>query len=136
MAEYPNRMCSMSERISGSLKAIRENSVNIASLLVSKQSFYTIYAIALLVFLVVLFIRREHIRRNSDIAAVRNRKAGKVAGKRLREASACMKRGENDRFYEEVLKALWGYLSDKLSIPVSDLTRTNAVSALREKEYR
>jgi hypothetical protein len=44
-----------------------------------------------------------------------------------------MKRGENDRFHEEVLKALWGYLSDKLSIPVSDLTRTNAVSALREK---
>jgi len=104
-----------------------------SGLLVSKQSFYTIYAIALLVFLVVLFIRREHIRRNSDITAVRNRKAGKVAVKRLREASACMKRGENDRFFEEMLKALWGYLSDKLSIPVSDLTRTNAVIALQEK---
>ena len=44
-----------------------------------------------------------------------------------------MKRGENDKFHEEILKALWGYLSDKLSIPVSDLTRTNAVSALRER---
>jgi hypothetical protein len=104
-----------------------------ANLLVSKRSFYSIYAIALLVFFIVLFIRREHIRRNADISAVRNRKAGKVAVKRLREASGCMKRGENDRFFEEILKAIWGYLSDKLNIPGSDLTRTNAISALQEK---
>ena len=104
-----------------------------ASLLITKQSFYSFYAIALLTFLVVLFIRREHIRRNSDINVVRNRKAGKIAGRRLREASACMKREENDKFHEEILKALWGYLSDKLSIPVSDLTRTNAVTALQER---
>ena len=44
-----------------------------------------------------------------------------------------MKKGETDRFYEEILKAIWGYLSDKLSIPVSDLTRNNAVSALQEE---
>jgi hypothetical protein len=37
----------------------------------------------------------------------------------------------NDKFYEEILKALWGYLSDKLIIPVSDLTRTTAIDALR-----
>jgi hypothetical protein len=104
-----------------------------ANLLVSKRSFYSLYAIALLAFLIVLFVRREHIRRNSDITAVRNRKAGKVAAKRLNEASICMKRGENDRFFEEILRAVWGYLSDKLNIPVSDLTRTNALSALHEK---
>jgi hypothetical protein len=38
-----------------------------------------------------------------------------------------------DKFYEEILKAIWGYLSDKLNIPVSDLTRNNAFSSLREK---
>ncbi|MCX6335171.1 MAG: BatD family protein [Bacteroidia bacterium] len=104
-----------------------------SNLIVSKRSFYSIYAIALLAFLGILFIRREHIRRNSDITAVKNRKAGKVAVKRLHEASACMKRGETDRFYEEILKALWGYLSDKLNIPVSDLTRSNAITALQDK---
>jgi hypothetical protein len=104
-----------------------------ASPLILKRSFFSFYAIALLAFLIVLFIRREHVRRNSDLTAVRNRKAGKVAGRRLREASICMKKGENDRFYEEILKAIWGYLSDKLSIPVSDLTRSNAVVSLREK---
>ena len=63
---------------------------------------------------------------------VRNRKAGKVAAKRLRSASICLKNEEIDEFYEEILKAIWGYLSDKLNIPVSDLTRSNAITALSE----
>ncbi len=102
-------------------------------LLVAKRSYYSMFAIAALAFLAVLFIRREHVRRNADISRVRNRKAGKVAGKRLRDASACLKNNQLDRFYEEILKALWGYLSDKLSIPVSDLTRSRITSSLSEK---
>lgn len=104
-----------------------------ANLLASKRSFYSVYAFALVLFLVVLFIRREHIRRNADLSVVRNRKAGKVAGKRLKEAEKCLKEKRTDKFYEEILKALWGYLSDKLNIPVSELTRSSAVNALTEK---
>ncbi len=100
--------------------------------ILGQRSFYSGYVIALLLFLSVLFIRREHVRRNSDLAAVRNRKAGKTAVKRLRQASVCLKNGETDRFYEEILKAIWGYLSHKLNINVSDLTRNNAVSILRD----
>jgi BatD DUF11 like domain len=99
----------------------------------SKRSFYSAYAFALILFLVVLFIRRENIRRNSDLSAVRNRKAGKVAGKRLKEAEKCLKEKKSDKFYEEILKALWGYLSDKLNIPVSELNRSSAVNALTDK---
>ena len=99
----------------------------------SKRSFYSFYAFALVLFLVILFIRREHIRRNSDISAVRNRKAGKVAGMRLKEAEKCIREKKPDKFYEEILKALWGYLSDKLNIPVSGLNRSSAVEALRQK---
>ncbi len=118
------------------IRFIRTNSGKLArsgSLLASKRSFYTVFAAALLVFFIVLFARREHVKRNADLSAVRNRKAGKIAGKRLREASQCIKHGEKDRFHEEILKALWGYLSDKLNIPVSDLTRNNAISSLKEK---
>ena len=97
------------------------------------QSFYVIYAFSLLAFLLVLFLRREHIRRNSDLSMVRNRKAGKVAIKRLHSASVCLKNDEIDQFYDEILKAIWGYLSDKLNIPVSDLTRTNAIAALQQQ---
>jgi len=104
-----------------------------ADVIITKREFYSIYAIAFLLFIGVLVARREHIRRNADITAVKNRRAGKIAGKRLREASACMKRDEMDRFYEEILKAIWGYLSDKLNIPVSDLTRNKALAVLKEK---
>lgn len=99
----------------------------------SRKIFYGIYAIAFILFLLVLFIRREHVRRNSDLTLVRNRKAGKVAAKRLRSAASCIKNNQIDKFYEEILKALWGYLSDKLNIPGAELTRTNAASALEAR---
>ncbi len=102
------------------------------NILFKKRSYYTSFLIALIVFLAILVGRREHIRRNSDISMVRNRKAAKVAGRRLKEASACLNNGITDRFYDEILKAIWGYLSDKLGIPPSDLTRQNAISALNE----
>jgi BatD DUF11 like domain len=97
----------------------------------SKRSFYSAYIFALALFIGVLIVRREHIRRNADLTSVRNRKAAKVAGKRLKVAGLFLKNGPADKFYEEILKAIWGYLSDKLNIPVSDLTRVNAVDALR-----
>lgn len=102
------------------------------NIIISGRVFYSTYAFSFLAFLLVLFLRREHIRRNSDISLVRNRKAGKVAIKRLHNASVCLKNEQIDTFYEEILKAIWGYLSDKLSIPVSDLTRQNAFVSLQE----
>lgn len=99
----------------------------------SKRSFYSAYVFSLFAFLIVLFLRREHIKRNSDLSLVRNRKAGKVAVKRLHAASVCLNNQQIDKFYEEILKAIWGYLSDKLNIPVSELTRTNAISSLMER---
>jgi len=103
------------------------------NILLSKRSFYSAYAFSFLAFLLILFLRREHIRRNSDLSLVRNRKAGKVAIKRLHRASVCLKNEEIDQFYDEILKAIWGYLSDKLNIPVSDLTRNNAIASLKEQ---
>jgi hypothetical protein len=103
------------------------------NLLVAKRSYYSLFAFAALAFFAVLFVRREHVRRNADLSRVKNRKAGKVAVRRLRAASVCMKNNQLDRFYEEVLKALWGYLSDKLNIPVSDLTRSKITSSLAER---
>lgn len=102
------------------------------NIIISQRVFYSTYAFSSLVFLIVLFLRREHIRRNSDISLVRNRKAGKIAIKKLHNASVCLKDGQIDKFYEEILKAIWGYLSDKLSISVSDLTRQNAIVSLQE----
>lgn len=103
------------------------------NLFFSKRLYYSSYILALLTFFIVLFIRREQMRRNANITLVKNRKAGKIAVKRLKNASECLKTGQMDKFYEEILKAVWGYLSDKLSIPVSDLTRATAVNSLMSR---
>jgi hypothetical protein len=118
------------------IRFLKSNAGNLrksANMILSKNSFYSSFAFATLAFLVILLARRQHIRRNSDEILVKNRKAGKVAGKRLRTAAGCLKNNQLDNFYDEILKALWGYLSDKLNIPVADLNRHNAVAVLKEK---
>jgi len=125
MAEYQKKM--------SNIKSSPGNLKKSENIILSTRSFYSAYAFALLLFLVILFLRREHIRRNSDLSLVRNRKAGKIAVRRLRTASFCLKNGEIDKFYDEILKSIWGYLSDKMNIPVSDLTRNSATASLLEK---
>ena len=75
--------------------------------------------------IVVLFLNRRRMARLADVVGQRRRKAGKLARRRLSKAHECMRKNDSSRFYEEMLKALWGYFSDKLNIPTSELTREN-----------
>lgn len=104
-----------------------------ADWLLTRRSFYSIYGFALLIFIIIIVARREQVRRNSDKGKVLNRKAGKVASRRLTSARRYLKLAETEKFYEEILRALWGYTSDKLNISVSELTRNRAVDALLQK---
>ncbi len=98
---------------------------------------HTIYRLAypttfmLLVFL--LFIRREQIKQRSNLMAMRNRKASKVASKRLALAKKYLQQNNDNLFYEETTKALWGYLSDKLMIPTAELSKEKAIDVLKSK---
>jgi len=107
--------------------------INNERLFVSSPLFPYLYITAIIVFIIVVMIRREHIRRNSDIARVRNRKAGRIAGKRLATAGRLLRSGDNDKFYEELLKAVWGYLSDKFSIPLAEMNRARAIEELKKR---
>jgi hypothetical protein len=89
---------------------------------------------AFLVFILILIIRNEQIRQNADAVRMRNRKAGKVAAKRLKKARYLLKTGEKDEFYEELGKALWGYLSDKLSIPLAELSKERIIQEFKKVE--
>ena len=62
---------------------------------------------------------------NANVAKVRTKKANKVATKRMKYAGKLLAENKKDAFYDEVLKALWGYISDKLNIPVSQLSKDN-----------
>ncbi|MDE6158364.1 MAG: protein BatD, partial [Muribaculaceae bacterium] len=73
-----------------------------------------------------------HIRLQADVTGRKLAKAGRVASKRLREARAAMTSHDSERFYASLAKALWGYLSDKLSISASQLTRDNVAGRLAD----
>ena len=92
---------------------------------------YTILnALVVVIFLVLLIVFRKQAMEMANIDAMRGKKANKVAGKRLKLAAKLMAEGKSSAFYDEVLRALWGYVSDKLSIPVSQLSRENIAEKL------
>jgi hypothetical protein len=86
--------------------------------------------IPLVIAIALLGIFSKQARENANIALVRNKKANKVAQKRLKAAGKLLKAGNRDQFYEEVLKAVWTYLSDKLAIPVAELTKERVSAEL------
>jgi len=96
-------------------------------------SFYLVYVGGIVIFLAVFVVRRKKVRENADVARMKHKKANKFARKRLKEAARNLEHGDNDRFYEEMLKGLWGYLSDKLGIPVAELSRDRAREKLESK---
>lgn len=93
-------------------------------------SYWLLYILPLLAFLIVFVIFRKNAQENANIALMRTKKANKIATKRLKLAAKYLKENKKDNFYDEMLKACWGYLSDKLSIPVSVLNRDNIESEL------
>ncbi len=92
-------------------------------LLLKNPAFYVVYLISFILFILVIIFRRETIKRNANVSLVKNRKANKYAKKRLRKAYTFLKQNKQERFYEEIMKAIWGYMGDKLTIPVAELSR-------------
>jgi hypothetical protein len=87
---------------------------------------FVLWLIFPMIIAIVLFIAfRKYVKENANIALVRTKKANKVAIKRLKTAQKYMEQGNKVMFYDEVLKALWGYFSDKLSIPPAKLNKDN-----------
>ncbi len=96
--------------------------------------FYLFYIISILLFGIVLLVLRQRLKYTKNISLLKNKRAARMSQKRLKLAEACMKKGEKQAFYDEVIKALWGYLSDKLNIPVASLSRESAREALQAQE--
>lgn len=88
------------------------------------------YIVPLLLLAAVLFYYRKALKARSDMQLMRTKRANKVAQKRLRAAKQWMRAGDKNKFYAEVLTALWGYLSDKIQIPVSELNKENISAEL------
>jgi hypothetical protein len=94
---------------------------------------WLLFIIPLMIALTLYLLFRKHVKDNADVDLVKNRKANRIARKRLKYAQKLLKAGNKDKFYEEVMKAIWSYLSDKLSIPVSAINKEIVAVVLQEK---
>lgn len=87
--------------------------------------YWVLFAIPVMALCSSFFAHRRYLADHADMASFRSRRAGKVARRRLKAARICMQRNESSDFYDEMLKALWGYIADRLKMPTSELTREN-----------
>lgn len=93
-------------------------------------AYYLWYIIPMLIFIVCFILYRKQIKENADVIRLKTKQANKVAVKRLKLAGKYLQAHQKEQFYEEVLRATWGYLSDKLVIPVANLNRDNIENEL------
>ena len=92
------------------------------------------YIVATMTFVVIVVLYRKQLVENANMAKVKTKKAGKMATRRLKVAKKKIHENDKAGFYDEVLKALWGYLSDKLCMPVSELSKDNVAAKLTEHQ--
>lgn len=92
--------------------------------------YWCLYGVIVIALVSVIGINRRNIKRMADVRGMKLAKANKEAKKRLKLAKVFMDKKQDDKFYEEILRAVWGYLSDKLGIPVSQLSRDNVAFEL------
>lgn len=88
------------------------------------------YVSPVLLFLGVMVYRRRNEHLDADIAGMKRRRATRMARKRLQQAEGFLKQNQSVAFYNEISRALWGYLGDKLSMDTADLTKDNVTEKL------
>ena len=100
--------------------------------IVSHWTYWLWFLLPLLAMVALLLYYRKQLKERADVRRMRSKRASKVAQRRLKAARGFATRGDRNGFYAEMLNALWGYMSDKLSIPVSELSKDN-INAELEK---
>ncbi len=119
------------------IRFIRHDAPNLkrsGSVFMFSVSYFTIAGLLVAAFFFLLFFLQRRIEQMRDEALMKGKKANKVVLARLRVADEFMKEGNRRRFHDEMLKALWGYLSDKLNIPVANLTKENVRESLLRRD--
>lgn len=104
------------------------------SFFMASWSYFLLLLMPFVLFVVLLILLRKYHERRSDVLLMKNRKATRIALKRLKKASEFLKTKQEAEFYEEISQALWGYLSDKFGIPRADLSIDSVREALKGKQ--
>lgn len=102
------------------------------SFFVLSPLFFMCIILPLGIFAVIFILFRKKIADSMNVSGVKRRRANKAAMKRLKTAARYMKEQKREAFFDEVMRALWGYLSDKLTLPLSVLTKDNAKEEMQK----
>lgn len=106
----------------------------VGSYIINNKLYRLVYVLFVLIFIVIVLLKREQIKRNANQTRVKHKKASKIAKKRFTYSKKLLRENKLDLFYEEISRTLWGYISDKLNIPQSTLSTDNAREALKEHD--
>lgn len=99
---------------------------------IHKGWYWLLYVLCIAVLVAIIAVYRKQLKLNSDVRQRQLSRANKLARRRFKAANAALSAHQNDRFYQEIAKALWGFISDKLGIPASQLIRDNIASQLSQ----
>ncbi|RLD80234.1 MAG: protein BatD, partial [Bacteroidetes bacterium] len=119
------------------IRFIKQNSfelIEIDKSFFGSWKFYMFFLISFITFVIIVFVSRHKISQNANVALMKNKRANKISNKKLKMAASYMKQNNKAKFYDEIIHALWGYLSDKLNIPVSELSRNTVKDTLSKYE--
>ncbi len=97
----------------------------IGDIFYGSAAYWISLVIPLVAFIVLLIVFRRRAIENADIVKMRGKRATKIARRRLKNASRLMFAHKQAEFYDEVLRALWGYAGYKLNMSVESLSRDN-----------
>ena len=100
--------------------------------IVDNWTYWLWFLLPLLALVALIAYYRKQLKERADVRRMRSKRASKVAQRRLKAARGFAARGDRGGFYAEMLNALWGYMSDKLSIPVSELSKDNINAELEQ----
>ncbi|MBR4571881.1 MAG: BatD family protein [Prevotella sp.] len=109
---------------------------NISDTFFGTSTHLSIIAGIVAAFIALCVVFRKRAMAISDVVVMRGKKANKVAMKRLRKAHKLMMKNEPADFYDEVLRALWNYVSDKLTMPVEQLSKENITEKMQQKDIQ
>lgn len=132
-SSYVNRQDVKVEQDIRFLKTDVPTWLSASSFFVGSLNYWLWYLVPIMILILFYSMNRKQARENANVALMRTRKANKMAIRRLKAANKYLKEQDKEHFYDEVLRAIWGYFSDKLSIPLARLSKNNVEEELSKK---
>lgn len=95
--------------------------------------YWAAYLLPLIFFVLFLVMGRKRMKANANVALSRGKKANKVALRRMNTAKKLLDSHDTGKFYDEVLRALWGYVGDKFNMSQESLNKENIEQSLSSR---